>query len=130
MVALTSAIKTRVALLQSRSWMRSLLRHRQLALRRRDDCDSDDNGWEDGRNTLTAFAPAMPAYRFVIHKDGRYPSEGLGVVELADVAEAITFGKWVIQEMGHKDAYHGWTLEILEVKHAVGDVLAHVEPKK
>ena len=72
----------------------------------------------------------MPAYRFVIHKDRGNPSEGLGVVELANVAEATTFGKWIIQEMGHKDAYNGWTLEILEVKHAIGDVLADVEPKK
>jgi hypothetical protein len=83
-------------------------------------------------NVTEQWAPAMPAYRFVINKDGRCPSEGLGVTEFADDAEAIAFGEWVIREMGHNDDYHGWTLEITEVKRAPGDILfaADAEPKK
>jgi hypothetical protein len=63
----------------------------------------------------------MSAYRFVIHKNGARTEE-LGFMSLADDVEALAFGKQVIRDMEHKDAYGGWTMDILEGKRTVGAI--------
>jgi hypothetical protein len=55
----------------------------------------------------------MPFYHFDIHK-GRARAEGLGSIDLTDNAEALAFGKRVIEDLnsGDRERYAGWTMDI------------------
>jgi hypothetical protein len=63
----------------------------------------------------------MLTYRFATHKNGS-SFEGLGSATLDDDAEALAFGRRVVQELMHKNTerYAGWTMEITEGERAVG----------
>jgi hypothetical protein len=65
----------------------------------------------------------MLAYRFAIHDNGS-KSEDLGVMALADDAEAVAFGKHTIRDLMDGDAkqYIGWSMNITEGKRAVSSL--------
>jgi hypothetical protein len=66
----------------------------------------------------------MPAYRFST-RQGPADTEWLGAIELRDDAEALDFGKQLIRDIKCEETTRclGWTLEIVEQRRAVGNVL-------
>ena len=64
----------------------------------------------------------MLYYRFAIQRNSKI--EDLGGLAMADDAEAIEFGKLVVQDLiqRHSEQHAGWTMEITERGRAVFSV--------
>jgi len=66
----------------------------------------------------------MPAYRFST-RQGPADTEWLGAIELSSDAEALAFGEQLIRDIKCEEPTQclGWTLEIVEQRRAVGNIL-------